>query len=114
MVDRVAAKEILPYLHSHESIEKEFREIRELLKSNLRNRDKYCKCDVSDKAKDMFEMRFTRNNRNDRIYCKEIQKGSIRIIVMAELFVGKKTQHIAKTQKQRIENIGGYDYELEH
>lgn len=114
-VDQSNAKEILPYLHTEESIEKEFREIRGLLKENLRNKEKYKKVDVSQKANDMYEMRFVRNNRNDRIFCQEVKgEHKFRAIVMVELWVGKKSQEIPKQIKQRIETMGTYLYELQH
>jgi len=113
MIDILNANEILPYI-MQDNVDKEFREIRELLKENLRNKEKYKKTDVSEKAKNIYEMRFVRNNRNDRIYCQEISFGAKRFIVMIELFVGKKTQNISKRIKSRIETMGGFEYELEY
>jgi hypothetical protein len=111
MVDVDNAETILPYVMT-DKIDKEFKEIRHILKENLRNKDKYKKIDVSDKAKDVFEMRFIKNDRNDRIYCKEINISKTRYIVMVELYKGKKSQQIEKTEKRRIESIGGYEYEF--
>lgn len=113
MVDISNAKEILPYI-MRDQVDKEFKEIRDLLKENLRNREKYCKADVSTKADNMFEMRFVKNGRNDRIYCQEKSFSQRRIIIMVELFQGKKTNEIPKKYKLRIENMGGYEYELEY
>lgn len=113
MIDILNASEILPYI-MQDNVDKEFREIRELLKENLRNKEKYKKADVSEKAKNIYEMRFVRNNRNDRIYCQEITLGAKRFIVMIELYVGKKTQDISKRIKSRIETMGGFEYELEY
>ena len=96
-----------------DSVDKEFKDIRAILKENLRNKEKYCKADVSDKAKNMFEMRFTNNGRNDRIYCQEASFGGKRIIIMVELFEGKKSQDIPKKIKSRIETMGGYEYEIQ-
>lgn len=110
-IDIQNSKDILPYVF-RDKVDKEFKEIRGLLKENLRNREKYCKADVSKKAKDMFEMRFTRDGRNDRIYCKEFRVKNKRQIVMIELYEGKKTQNISKKYKSRIETMGGYYYEL--
>ena len=56
-------------------------------------------------------MRVTRQ-RNDRIYCKEITSVKARIIIMVELFRGKKSQDIPKRIKGRIETMGGYEYEI--
>ena len=111
MVDDQNAKEILPYV-MQDYVDVEFKEIRIILKNNLRNKEKYCKADVSNKAKNIFEMRFTRNGRNDRIYCQEISFSGKRFIIMIELYKGKKSQDIPKKIAGRIETMGGYDYEL--
>ena len=113
MVDLQNAKEILPYIMI-DGVDKEFKEIRDILKDNLRNKEKYRKADVSDKAKNMYEMRFIRSGRNDRIYCQEINICGKRIILMVELFLSKKSQDIQKKIKTRIETMGGYEYELEY
>jgi len=109
--DQLKLSEILPYLFTDE-VEEEFRQIRGIIKEGLRVRDKYCKCDVSSKASDIFEMRFIQKGKNDRIYCKEVRTPKHRIIIMADLFIGKKSQHIPKEWKGRIETIGGYEYEI--
>lgn len=113
MVDYQNAKEILPYIMK-DTVDKEFKEIRDLLKENLRNREKYCKADVSSKAENMFEMRFVKYGRNDRIYCQEMNYSQKRIIIMVELFESKKSQDIPKKIKSRIETMGGYIYELQY
>ncbi|HTE34056.1 MAG TPA: hypothetical protein VK666_26935 [Chryseolinea sp.] len=110
-VDDGCKVELLNYL-MRENVIEEFRLIRTILKEGLRNREKYCKCDVSDKARNMFEMRFTNNGKNDRIYCQEVHRNGKRFILMAELFEGKKSNDIPKIIKYRIETIGGYDYEI--
>lgn len=109
-VDSENAAEILQYVFESK-VDNEFKEIRSLLKENLRNREKYCKVDVSNKAKDMFEMRFTRQ-RNDRIYCKEVNDSKSRRIIMIELYRGKKSQNIPKKIKSRIEKMGSYEYKF--
>lgn len=86
--------------------------IQTILLQNIRIRDKYCKADVSSKAKGVFEMRFTNNGRNDRIFCKEFSFGQKRYIIMIELYKGKKSQSIPAKYKNRIETIGGYAYEF--
>lgn len=112
MVDVINAKEIFPYI-LEDSIYNEFKEIRYLLKNNIRNPEKYRKASVSGKAGNMFEMRFTNKGRNDRIYCQEIGRTGKRFIIMIELFKGKKSQEIPKKIKSRIETMGVYEYELQ-
>ena len=60
----------------------------------------------------MFEMRFRRNGKNDRIYCKEIRTNKARIIIMCELLEFKKTQAIPKNIKERINTIARYEFEI--
>jgi len=111
VVDLLNAEEIFTYLFK-ENVQDEFREIRDILKQNLRIKDKYCKADVSNKAKNVYEMRFTKSGKNDRIYCQELHTIKKRFIVMIELFEGKKSQDIPKKIKSRLETIGSYEYEL--
>lgn len=88
-VESKTANEILPFVFQ-DAVYGEFKDIRALLKGNLRNRQHYCKVNVSVKAKNVYEMRFTRG-RNDRVYCKEFRIGSKRPIVMIELYQVKKS-----------------------
>jgi hypothetical protein len=58
-------------------------------------------------------MRFTRNGRNDRIYCKEIRTVKKRYIIMIELLTGKKTQKIPKKIIEKIKTeISKYEYDI--
>lgn len=108
-LDVVNASEILPYIMK-DDVFSEFKIISTILKENLRNKDKYCNC--SEKAKNMYEMRFTNKGRNDRIYCQEYFESKKRYIIMIELLIGKKSQEIPKTIKGRIVTMGGYLYEI--
>ncbi|MDP1726584.1 MAG: hypothetical protein Q8M15_07350 [Bacteroidota bacterium] len=110
-VDSSNAAEILQYVLS-DSVNSEFKQIISILKDNLRNKEKYCKANVSEKAKNMYEMRFTNNGRNDRIYCQEMTESQKRVIIMIELYQGKKSQEIPKGWKNRIETMGTYKYEI--
>jgi len=111
VVDLLNAEEIFTYLF-RTNVENEFKEIRDILKQNLRIKDKYCKADVSDKAKNVYEMRFTKEGKNDRIYCQEFHTNKNIYIIMCELFEGKKTQDIPRKIKSRIETIGTHEYEF--
>ena len=110
-VDSLLASEILQYLFT-DTVDVEFKLIRDILYQNLRNREKYCKADVSGKADNMYEVRFTKNGRNGRIYCQEIRKGGVRYVVMCELFEGKKSNEIPKKYRSRIETMSTYEYEI--
>lgn len=110
-VDSKNADEILPYIFRDDVLD-EFIDIKYLLHNNLRNKEKYCKANVSSKADRAFEMRFTNKNKNDRIYCVEQLTGKKRCIIMVELYESKKTQNIPNKIKTRIETLGGYEYEI--
>ena len=110
-VDEANSNEIIQYILDAKVIT-EYISIQSILLERIKITEKYCKVDVSNKAKDMYEMRFTNNGRNDRIYCKEQSIGDKRYIIMIELFKGKKKQNIPNKNKNRIETMGGYDYEF--
>jgi hypothetical protein len=106
-VDSKAIEEILLYIFN-ETVLIEFNIITGILIENLRNSDLYLK--VQD---NIFEMRFTRNGRNDRIYCKEIRTVKKRYIIMIELLTGKKTQKIPKKVIEKIKTeISKYEYDI--
>jgi len=110
-IDDQNSSEILQYIFSS-NVFTEYMIIQSLIFEQIRIKEKYCKADVSNKAKDVFEMRFTNSGRNDRIYCKEQSLGSKRYIIMIELYQSKKTENISNKFKNRIQTIGGYEYEL--
>ena len=110
-VDEANSNEILQYILDANVIT-EYISIQTILLEKIRIKEKYCKAAVSNKAKDMYEMRFTNNGRNDRIYCKEKSVGERRYIIMIELYQGKKNQSIPNKYKNRIEIMGGYEYEF--
>jgi hypothetical protein len=58
-------------------------------------------------------MKFFKGQENDRIYCKEINTtdGTF-IVVCAVLYETKKSTKLTQEQKNIIEKIGGYKYEI--
>lgn len=109
-LDQANASVLLRYTNRWD-VEEEFKEIRKLIKEGTRNRERYCKANVSAKARSIFEMRFTNRQHNDRIYCMEQSVGRRRHVVMIELYENKKTQFIPQNIKSRMETMGGYVYE---
>lgn len=95
LIDADNAEQILNYVF-RENVEREFREIRDILKQNLRNKEKYCKVNISNQTENMYEMRFTKDGKNDRIYCQEIHRNKKRFIVMIELFAGNPEKNKRK------------------
>lgn len=92
-IDEKNASEILTYLFKDNTIIDEFKFIKTILAENQRNKDRYCKVKGVSTGK-VFEMRFTKNNRNDRIYCIEQSSSKTRNIILVELFEGKKSNDI--------------------
>lgn len=58
-------------------------------------------------------MKFFKGQKNDRIYCKEINtvEGTF-IVVAAILYENKKSRELTQKQKNLIEKVGGYQYEI--
>ncbi|MBN2664371.1 MAG: type II toxin-antitoxin system RelE/ParE family toxin [Bacteroidales bacterium] len=91
-----------------DAVHKEFKIISELLLENARNKEKYLKV-----FNNVYEMRFTNNGRNDRIYCVEIKSEKKRVIVMAELYLSKDQQKIPKKIIDKIKTqITKYTYHV--
>ena len=107
-VDYNNSDEILTYIINDEQVSKEFRIILNILKENGRNREFYCKVKG---VEHVFEMRFTKYSRNDRIYCKEFHVNKKRHIVMAFLYKGKKSQDIPQQIMKKLRTqVKNYDY----
>lgn len=112
-IDSDNAEEILKYIHQDDRHLKKFKYISSIILEGHKNCELYDKEDVSDKAKDVTAMKFFKGQENDRIYCKEISTPlGIKIVVASVLYIRKKNTKITKNQKQLIESIGAYQYEI--
>ncbi len=93
------------------SDEKHFREIKyifDCIRENL-SIPKY----THENYKDISAMKPFLNNENDRIICKKIKRpNSKQCIVMAEFFLGKKTNEIDKKLDTRYKIVEKYTYEI--
>jgi len=104
---------ILEYINRSLKNKKKFNYITELILSGLRIPDVYDKEELNSKCKGVTAMKLFKGGTNDRIYCKEITRDDKTFIVItAELFEKKKTQGVGKKNKQLIEKVGSYDYEI--
>lgn len=108
-VDEDSSEEILQYILDDKVIN-EFRKIRAILFERLLNKSLYQKL-KNDKMNSIFEMRFTNQGRNDRIYCKQITKSKSLYIIMVKLY-HKKSQHIPKEISSLLKKIDKYEYEI--
>lgn len=112
-LDEENADEIKAYLFKDSRHKKKFQFISEIILGNHKNPSVYDKEEINDKCKDVTAMKFFKSQENDRIYCKEIHsaQGTF-IIVAAILYEKKKTQKLNQEQKNLIEKVGGYNYEI--
>lgn len=94
-VDKESANIILPYIFNDDNVLNEFKIIKSILAENARNKEKYRKVNAVKTGK-VFEMRFKKNNKNDRIYCIEESESGKRNIILVKLFQGKKSNDIPK------------------
>lgn len=114
-IDKLNVDAILNYIQQDRRHEKKFDYIKGIILENLRIPDVFDKEDISEKAKDVYAMKFFKGQENDRIYCKKIShKGcNCMIIVASELHLRKKTQKNSKKEISIIEKVGSYEYEFE-
>ena len=110
--DQVASK-VLPYLLDDSKILKEFQKIQNVLHNNLRNKDLYLKVQNTGSIYEMrFQLSTGSGKKNDRIYCKELHAGKRRLIIMVEVYFGKKQNAIPKQLKDKLRKIDTtYDYD---
>ncbi|MDZ7743462.1 MAG: hypothetical protein U5Q03_17415 [Bacteroidota bacterium] len=112
-VDEENAEDILSYCEQNEKYSKKYNHIKEAILRRLAPKTLYGKVKTT---KDIWEIRFFPNvkGRNDRIYCKQYDADpTIIIIVMVELFQGKKSQKIDKRIQDRLDVIKTYTYDIE-
>lgn len=93
---------------------KKFRHIVSLILEGHRNTELYDKEEINDQTKGVTAMKLFKGQENDRIYCKEYttEQGKVFVVVAAELREKKKTQKNAHKEKNLIETVAGYEYEL--
>lgn len=84
-----------------------------LILNGLHNTDLYDKEDINDRCKHVTAMKFFKGQENARIYCKVVhQKDKIYVVVTAELLERKKNQKNKQKEKNIIEKVAGYEYEI--
>jgi len=90
-----------------------FSDMCNLILNGLRNNELYDKEDINNKCKHVTAMKFFKGQENARIYCKEIhQKDKVFVVVTAELLERKKNQKNQQKEKNLIEKVSGYEYEI--
>ena len=111
-VDEENAEEILTFCEQDEKYRKKFKYIKNAILRGIAPNKIYQKVK---NYEDIWEIRFFPNvkGRNDRIYCKQFDDDETKIlIIMVELFKGKKTQNIDKRIQSRLNEIKKYEYDI--
>lgn len=113
-VDVDNAPDIFAYIQQDPRHLKKFRHIVSLILEGHRNTELYDKEEINDQIKGVTAMKLFKGQENDRIYCKEYttKQGKMFVVVAAELREKKKTQKNAHKEKNLIETVAGYEYEL--
>ena len=113
-VDQQNAEQILQYIQQDNRHKKKFNHIADLILDSLRNTGLYDKEEINQQAKGVTAMKFFKGQENDRIYCKEITKADKTfVVIMVALRLKKKSQKLTQKEKNIIENVASYEYELE-
>jgi hypothetical protein len=104
---------ILRYIGQSNQHKKKFQYILSHIFSRLRNTDIYDKEEINNKSKGVTAMKFFKGHSNDRIYCREMTlEDKTFIVIAAELLEKKKNQKINQIQRNLIEKVGSYEYEI--
>ena len=114
-VDEESLETILAYVGQDKRHKKKWDYIVNIILENLRNPDVFDKENINDKCKDVYAMKFFKGQENDRIYCKQVEHGTKKclVIVASELHLKKKTQKNSKKEITIIEKVATYEYEFE-
>lgn len=111
-VDESAQDEIVEFLMSDPKVIHRMRLIARGLATGEINSKLYGPEKVSGKADSMKAMKFKKSpGLNPRIYCQEVIKNGKKII-MAYYLRHKDMQKVDKKLKNKIEVVGGYEYEF--
>ncbi len=103
--DEKSLETILQYLFNNDIIN-EYKKIQAVLFEGLHNKQLYQKLK---NLNTVYEIRFTNNGRNDRIYCKQIKHSKKKYIILIKLY-NKKSQAIPKNISKQLKQIDNYEY----
>jgi hypothetical protein len=113
-LDEENSEEILAYIRRDARHQNKFRDISNIILEGLRNPNLYDKEDIDSKSKRVTAMKFFKGQENDRIYCKEVHAGSgTHVVIAAILYEKKKTTKLTQKQKNIIQKVGGFIYEIQ-
>lgn len=75
-----------------------------------RNRDELYRIEQRNPV--VTAMKFMDKGRNDRIYCREIETDKGKLVILCELYMGKKSDENRKKEKNIIKKVAGYEFKI--
>ena len=112
-IDLVNKEQILKYIRQSRRHKKKFEFIVELILGGMKNTELYDKEDIDDRSKSIRAMKFFKGQENDRLYCKEQRIGGVHCVIIAEVYLKKKTKKNTKSIITIIHKIADYEYEIQ-
>lgn len=111
-VDEINARNILNYLKKDKRHIKKFKYITQIILQNLKNHELYDKEEINSRCQNVYAIKFFKGQENDRIYCVEQVEGDCTFTIMCELMERKKNQRNKEREKNIINRVAGYEYEI--
>lgn len=113
-VDDDNAAEIINYLKRDERHKKKFNFIVSAIFERKATKEIFRSERIDPSSESVYAMRFFPGQENDRIYCKKIEYEEITFIVMSELMEKKKNQKLKRRERNIINKISGYEYQINY
>jgi hypothetical protein len=79
---------------------------------NNRYRDETYRIEEKQKQPKVTAMKFMDKGRNDRLYCREIDYGIGKYVIICEIRMGKKSEKLSKKEKNIIERTRSYEFDI--
>ncbi len=77
-----------------------------------RYRDETYRIEEKDKRPTVVAMKFMNKRSNDRLYCREINYGNGKDVIICEIHTGKKTESLSNKEKNIIKRTRSYEFEI--
>ena len=79
---------------------------------NNRCRDDAYRIEEKQKQPKVTAMKFMDKGRNDRLYCREIDYGKGKDVIICEIHMGKKSESLSNKEKNIIKRTRSYEFEI--
>jgi hypothetical protein len=112
-IDAVNYQKIRDFIFRDDRHENKFIDVCNVILNGLKNTKLYDKENINARCKNVTAMKFFKGQENARIYCQEVrQRDKIFIVIAAELLERKKNKKNKQKEKNLIEKVAGYEYEI--